>query len=61
MIIGKKNTDNECKDVLHEHQADFVIFNKNKGILIIEVKAGNVYCEDGTWYQLNRMTSKNIL
>lgn len=55
---GKRNTDNECKDVLHEHQADFVIFNKNKSILIIEVKAGNVYCEDGTWYQLNRMTSK---
>ena len=55
---GKRNTEKEYKDALHEHQADFVVFNKTKGILIIEVKAGNVCCEEGTWYQLNRMTSK---
>lgn len=56
---GKRNTDKEYMDVLHEHQADFVIFNKTKGILIIEVKAGNVYCEDGIWYQVNNKTSEN--
>lgn len=37
-------------------EADFVIFQPSKGILVIEVKAGNVTLENGVWYQQNRRT-----
>lgn len=33
-----------------ENEIDFVIFNKNKGLLCLEAKAGNVYCERGIWH-----------
>ena len=35
---------------LFESETDFVIFNRNKGILCIEAKAGKVYCKKETWY-----------
>lgn len=37
-------------------EADFVIFEPTKGILVIEVKAGNVTLENGVWYQQNSNT-----
>ena len=33
-----------------EHEGDFVIFERTKGILCIEAKAGRVYVKDGNWY-----------
>lgn len=38
--------DNEWK----ENEIDFVVFNKNKGLLCIEAKAGKVTCQNGIWY-----------
>ena len=37
------------ENVLHEGEADFVIFNPTKGLLCIEAKAGAVNYEDGYW------------
>lgn len=33
-----------------ENEIDFVIFNRNKGIICLEAKAGQVRCEEGVWY-----------
>lgn len=33
-----------------ENEIDFVVFNKNKGIICLEAKAGNIFCERGIWY-----------
>ncbi len=33
-----------------ENEIDFVIFNRHKGLLCIEAKAGNVFCEQGIWH-----------
>lgn len=33
-----------------ENEIDFVIFNRNKGIVCLEAKAGQVSCEEGIWY-----------
>lgn len=38
-------------DVLKEHETDFVIFNKNLGLLCIEAKAGHVYFDHEWKYQ----------
>lgn len=35
---------------LFESETDFIIFNRNKGILCLEAKAGKVYCKKETWY-----------
>ena len=32
-------------------EADFVVFNKNYGILVFEVKSGGISFTDGQWYQ----------
>lgn len=32
-------------------EADFVIMNKNYGILVVEVKSGGITFKDGEWYQ----------
>lgn len=34
----------------HENEIDFVVYNRTKGILCLEAKAGNVSCVDGIWY-----------
>lgn len=34
----------------HEHEADFIIFHKDLGVLVIEAKNGHVYTENGAWY-----------
>lgn len=36
-------------NILHEGEADFVVFNPQKGILCIEAKAGRVKYENNTW------------
>lgn len=33
-----------------ENEIDFVIFNRNKGIICLEAKAGHIHCEEGIWY-----------
>jgi len=35
--------------VWSEREIDFLVFNKEKGILVIEAKAGAVRCEQGIW------------
>ncbi|WP_440299913.1 NERD domain-containing protein [Huintestinicola butyrica] len=36
-------------DVIHESETDFVIFNRKKGILCLEAKAGRVKYSNGAW------------
>lgn len=36
-------------DVFREFEADFVVFNPSKGMLVLEAKAGHVRCEQGVW------------
>ena len=33
-----------------ENEIDFVIFNRNKGIICLEAKAGHIHCDEGIWY-----------
>ena len=40
-------------NVIRENEIDFLIFNKNKGILCIEAKAGCVRYENGSWVYSN--------
>ncbi len=37
-------------------EGDFVLFDPSQGILVIEVKGGDVWCERGEWRQRNRKT-----
>ena len=39
-------------------EADIVVFQPSKGILVVEVKAGIITLENGVWYQQNRRTSQ---
>lgn len=39
---------------LKEHETDFIIFHKDKGLLFLEAKAGNnIKCSYGDWYYSN--------
>ncbi len=40
---------NVSNDILYESEADFLIFNQNKGILCIEAKAGEIKFAKGRW------------
>ena len=40
-------------------EADFVIFNKSYGILVIEVKSGGILFKDGKWFQ-KRLDNEEI-
>lgn len=42
-------------------EADFVIFHPQKGILVLEVKAGIIECVFREWYQTNRNTGEKKL
>lgn len=35
--------------IVHESETDFVIYNRKKGVLCLEAKAGHVYYSDGYW------------
>ena len=37
------------KNLLHEGEVDFVIFNRTKGLLCLEAKAGAIKYEGGYW------------
>lgn len=50
-----KLVDDEWK----EKEIDFVIFNRYKGILCLEAKAGNVTCVDGIWYYSSGIEMKD--
>lgn len=39
---GRRDIQNERQDCLHEHEGDFIIFHKDKGILILEAKNGKI-------------------
>ncbi|WP_294158222.1 nuclease-related domain-containing DEAD/DEAH box helicase [uncultured Selenomonas sp.] len=39
---------------MNVHEIDFVIFQKDKGILVIEVKSGQVYYANGIWHYETR-------
>ena len=41
---------NVTNDDWKENEIDFVIFNRHKGIICLEAKAGRVQCIDGQWY-----------
>lgn len=41
---------NVTNDNWKENEIDFVIFNRHKGIICLEAKAGRVQCVDGQWY-----------
>ncbi len=38
-------------------EGDFVLFDPAQGIMVVEVKGGDVWCEDGEWRQRNRKTN----
>lgn len=46
-------------DILHENEIDFVIFNRKKGIICLEAKAGRVKYENGYWYYSNGVPMHN--
>lgn len=37
-------------------EGDFVIFDPHQGLIVIEVKGGEIWCERGEWRQRNRKT-----
>ena len=37
-------------------EGDFVVLHPQFGILVLEVKGGEIRCNDGQWYQKNRKT-----
>jgi hypothetical protein len=39
-------------------EGDFVIFDPRRGILVVEVKGGRVWCARGEWFQQNRKTGE---
>ena len=51
----KKVTNN----IYYSNEIDFVVFNKYKGILCIEAKAGSVSCEQGVWYYASGVNMRN--
>ena len=41
-------------------EGDFVLVDPAQGIMVVEVKGGDVWCEDGEWRQRNRKTSQVV-
>ena len=39
-------------------EGDFVLFDPRRGILVVEVKGGEVWCDGGLWFQKNRKTGE---
>lgn len=44
----------EKKETLKEGEADLVIFHRRLGLLILEVKGGEISIENGQWFSENR-------
>lgn len=49
----------EKGDILEDKEFDFVIYSRNKGILVIEAKAGRVNCKDGVWFYQSGIKMKH--
>lgn len=49
----------EKGDTVQDKEFDFVIYCRNKGIMVIEAKAGNVYCKDGVWFYQSGIKMKH--
>lgn len=45
---------------IKEGEADFVFYNPECGLIVIEVKSGGIYTKDGQWFQINRRTQQHI-
>jgi hypothetical protein len=39
-------------------EGDFVLFDPARGVMVVEVKGGEVWCERGEWRQRNRKTGR---
>ncbi|WP_420870669.1 nuclease-related domain-containing protein [Enhygromyxa salina] len=50
--IGNPSRGRRCA----QGEADFVVFDPRRGILVIEVKGGIIEVEDRRWFQTNRAT-----
>lgn len=50
------NSRNVRGDFEAQGEGDFVIFDPAQGVLVIEVKGGEIWCERGEWQQKNRKT-----
>lgn len=46
-------------NIIHESETDFVIFNRYKGIMCIEAKAGAVRCQNDTWFYQSGVEMKH--
>lgn len=46
-------------NVIHGSETDFVIFNRHKGIMCIEAKAGAVKCQNDTWFYQSGIEMKH--
>lgn len=44
---------------IEQKEADFVVFNRKLGILVIEAKAGRIRCESGEWVYANGCTMRH--
>lgn len=47
ILLANQRLFDEDKD----HEADVVALLPNAGIVVLEVKGGSVWCDDGVWWQ----------
>lgn len=50
---------NVADNVFHESETDFIIYNKDKGVICLEAKAGHVRYDNGYWYYGNGIPMHN--
>lgn len=46
------------KQFKSQGEGDFVVFDPSRGILVLEVKGGEIWCQNGEWLQRNRKTGE---
>lgn len=46
------------KNMVSWGESDFTIFHPKRGILVVEVKSGEIYCKNGEWSQINTRTKE---
>ena len=45
-----------ARNLAAQGEGDFVLFDPAFGLMVVEVKGGDVWCERGEWHQRNRQT-----
>ncbi|MCR8693755.1 NERD domain-containing protein [Rhodococcus pyridinivorans] len=50
LVVANQRVTDHDKD----HEIDFVVALEGYGVICLEVKGGEVWCEDGNWYQHHR-------